>query len=428
MTDGPVPSCRTAPVPASTDTDRFHSLDALRAFALLLGVFFHAAESFAPGVETYWAIADSSTSPLLGVIRHACHSFRLELFFVMAGFFARLLYLRRGRREFIRNRLGRILVPLAVGWAVLYPLLVYLWLLGASVGGRLAQFGVPPDMVHVAPSLLTVGFFAKLQFLKTFDLTHLWFLHQLLVVYAVFLALRAVGIRWLDRDGHHLVRADRGMAALLATHWNVLLFALATIPMLLLMDSWGVDTPKSSLLPHGPTTLLFGFQFVLGWFLHRQPHLLEHSARGWWKPMLLGTAMVWPTGPGVEWLQHLGVDPARTAWVRLLHATLYSLMMWGLLLGFLGAFVRFRRTPGATWRYIADASYWIYIAHLPLVVWLQVKVGRWPLPWTVKYPLILAVAFPILFLSYKYLVRPTFIGQQLNGRRFPRRPTPATSP
>lgn len=63
-------------------------------------------------------------------------------------------------------------------------------------------------------------------------------------------------------------------------------------------------------------------------------------------------------------------------------------------------------------------SHWIYIAHLPLVVWLQVQIGRWPQHWTVKYRLILAITMPVLLLSYKYLVRSTFIGQQLNGRKY----------
>jgi len=37
------------------------------------------------------------------------------------------------------------------------------------------------------------------------------------------------------------------------------------------------------------------------------------------------------------------------------------------------------------------------------------------------------VAFPLLFLSYHYLVRSTFISQQLNGRRFPFHPIPDLS-
>ena len=94
-------------------------------------------------------------------------------------------------------------------------------------------------------------------------------------------------------------------------------------------------------------------------------------------------------------------------------------MMWGFVLGFLGLFVRFRRAANARWRYIADSSYWIYLVHLPVVVALQILVAQWPAHWTLKYPLIVAAAVPLLFLSYHYLVRSTFIGAQLNGRRYP---------
>lgn len=57
---------------------------------------------------------------------------------------------------------------------------------------------------------------------------------------------------------------------------------------------------------------------------------------------------------------------------------------------------------------------------MPLVMALQVVVRNWPVHWALKYPLILAVALPILFLSYHYLVRSTWIGKMLNGRRYPR--------
>ena len=59
---------------------------------------------------------------------------------------------------------------------------------------------------------------------------------------------------------------------------------------------------------------------------------------------------------------------------------------------------------------------------LPVVAAFQVWVGHWPLHWSVKYPFILVASFAVLFLSYHYLVRPTFIGKLLNGRRYPRKP------
>jgi peptidoglycan/LPS O-acetylase OafA/YrhL len=188
------------------------------------------------------------------------------------------------------------------------------------------------------------------------------------------------------------------------------------------MDGWDVDTPKSSLLPHLPTTMLYGLFFGLGWLLHRQPRLLAEFARDWRVPMVVGLLTVLPASSVVGWLRELGFPPGSTPWVRWVYSSLYALMMWGLVLGFLGLFIRFFHAESPAWRYVADSSYWIYLVHLPLVVWLQILVARWPVHWTVKWPLIIAAAAPILFLSYHYFVRFTFIGVQLNGRKYPRHP------
>lgn len=406
---------------ATSPSERFHSLDALRAFALLLGVVFHAAESFEPGVDAYWAIMDRSTSTALAVFRHACHSFRLEIFFLLAGFFAHLVYHRRGSRKFVRNRAGRILVPLAVGWAILYPLLVCIRLWGASVSGRLGQMGVPAEATHLPLWQLTLGFFLSRGLVQRFDLTHLWFLHQLLVLYGAALLLRALWRGICDPQGSKTAWLDRALATVCASRFNTLLLVVPSIPMLMLMDSWGVDTPKGSLLPHLPTTLLFGFLFAVGWGLHRQPALLENLSRRWIINLVLGCVLVGPTRFGVVWLRAAGVAPESLPGIRWLHSALYALMMWAFVLGFLGLFVRWCRNPSSRWRYVADSSYWIYLVHLPLVVWLQVRFGLSPLHWTIKFTLINAIAFPLLFVSYHYLVRSTFIGAQLNGRKYPLR-------
>lgn len=412
------PDSGTGAEPAVCAGERFHSLDALRAFALLLGVVFHAAESFEPGID-YWAIADRCPSLVLSVFRHACHSFRLEIFFLIAGFFARLVYYRRGAREFVRNRTGRILVPLVVGWVILYPLLVYLWLMGASVEGRLAEFGVPGEMTGLPLWQLTIGFFVQLGFVERFDLTHLWFLHQLLVLYVLMLGGLALWRRLGQRGTVWLAGIDGGVAGLCRSGWSAALFAAATVPVLMSMRSWDVDTPKESLWPSIPATVLFGLFFATGWLLHRQTLLLEQFGRFWRCNLVLGGLMVLPTRFGVDLWRELGWGGSALFWVRLVHSALYGLMMWGFVLGFLGLFVRFCRKRSAGWRYVADSSYWIYLAHLPLVVWLQVQMGPSPLPWILKYPLLNLAAFPVLFLSYHYLVRSTFIGAQLNGRTHP---------
>src|SRR5690606_32952687 len=47
----------------------------------------------------------------------------------------------------------------------------------------------------------------------------------------------------------------------------------------------------------------------------------------------------------------------------------------------------------------------------------QVWVGHWPLHWSLKFPLVLGTSLALLLASYHWLVRPTLIGQLLNGRR-----------
>src|SRR5580698_6701745 len=108
-----------------TTTDRFHALDAVRGFALLTGIVLHTTMSFFMPVPT----SDSSQSSALAVLFFAIHTFRMTLFFIIAGFFARLLLERRGVTGFIKNRTARIAGPMLVGWVILAPLItgVMIW-------------------------------------------------------------------------------------------------------------------------------------------------------------------------------------------------------------------------------------------------------------------------------------------------------------
>ena len=98
----------------------------------------------------------------------------------------------------------------------------------------------------------------------------------------------------------------------------------------------------------------------------------------------------------------------------------YGVAIWFWSFAVIGLAMRYMSRGNEKVRYVADASYWIYLAHLPVVVSLQVLVGHLPWHWSVKFPLVLIVSFVVLFASYRYLVRATFIGWMLNGRKYPR--------
>jgi glucans biosynthesis protein C len=118
------------------------------------------------------------------------------------------------------------------------------------------------------------------------------------------------------------------------------------------------------------------------------------------------------------------MDCAGGSWVKenaltLKWATSFvtSLTMALSVIGWLGCFVRWYRRPSERIRYLADASSWIYLSHLPLVVALQIGFSQWKLPWWAQLPLVNVVAFAVLLSSYHWCVRFTGLGAWLNGRR-----------
>ena len=66
-------------------------------------------------------------------------------------------------------------------------------------------------------------------------------------------------------------------------------------------------------------------------------------------------------------------------------------------------------------RYISDSSYWLYLAHLPLVILVQWFVKDLPVPAMLNFVGIVVVVSGILLLTYEYLIRYTLIGSMLNG-------------
>lgn len=398
---------RPSPSPSAlATTERLHALDAVRGGALLLGIVFHATMSFLVGDEPMWLIVDERPSLTLTVVFFVLHIFRMTTFFLIAGFFAHLLFHRRGEGAFVRDRLRRIGVPLVVGWPILLASLVGCMIWGAWVmnGGELPP---PPPPDPDAPPL-------------AFPMTHLWFLYVLLWFYLATLLARRV-VERIDAAGELRARLDRLVVLIVGHPLGVLALAIPSFCGLIALSSWrpwfGIPTPDQSLLPNVGALCAFGSAFAFGWFLHRQVGMLVVLERRWPWHFALALAAT------IACLAQLGV----AADIELVgrdggtvgYAASYALAVWCWTLAIIGAALRYLANYSPVRRYLADASYWLYLVHLPIVVALQIVVSQWAWPWPIKFALILGVAFPIMLLTYRFWVRNTFIGAVLNGRRYP---------
>lgn len=94
---------------------------------------------------------------------------------------------------------------------------------------------------------------------------------------------------------------------------------------------------------------------------------------------------------------------------------------WVVTLGIMGLFGRYCSRLGYRAQWFSDSAYWMYLAHLPLVLALQIAVVRLGWPPSLKFLLVMAVVTALLLASYRWLVRYTWIGTLLNGPRKPRR-------
>ncbi|MCB9654914.1 MAG: acyltransferase [Deltaproteobacteria bacterium] len=357
---------------------RFEDLDALRAMAMILGIFFHAGLSFV-AKDIGWAATDVERSSLVDPLIWTSHGFRMHLFFLLAGFFARMIRERRGSWGFVRDRWRRIGRVFVVGSVTLSPAVMLAW-----VAGR-------PSPSQGADSLASA-------FIHAWVPAHLWFLAYLLWMYAIVLFARLGARAWRYFRGRHGAFAgdrgstedviDRLFAWMTTTSIGTLILVAATAMLAMatattssVTQSPGVfEGPERSFLPLPQPFLIYGLFFLAGWILHRRPELrCIWSRRARMHLVVAGTlavvsVVVFGDGVGSPWISSPWADVLRAAFA------------WTMTLGLTGAFsARFKRALwGRPW---AERAYLFYLLHLPIVLFLQrlLEHSRWPGGGVVKY-------------------------------------------
>ncbi|MBI2928418.1 MAG: acyltransferase family protein [Verrucomicrobia bacterium] len=363
--------------------ERLHALDALRAFAMLLGIVLHAGIAYAVVPLGPWP-KDAQRSLVFDVLLVAIHGFRMPLIFLIAGFFARLLYHRLGPRGFVPHRAQRILAPFVAGLVALVPL-VSATLVFAQNRSWEAVKGL------LQPRLFMRG-----------HTVHLWFLYYLLMLYALALVSVPLARRMIPE------RAVR-------SPWKSLALAIPTAALLWFGELWVDIGLPLDLMPMPRVLVYYGLFFGFGWWLHRQAHLLE-ALRDRVRGELIAAGPVFLVVLACGSFQ-AQVGHPHYRWFKLGCVTAFSLYTWLAVFGLLGLFLRHlnRRQPAI--RYLADSSYWLYLTHLPLVLWLQIWLTGYAWPIWLKFILVNGLTTGVLLLSYHFLVRYTFVGATLNGPR-----------
>ena len=368
------------PSPPNGGNQRRHHLDAIRVSAILLLIPYHAARYIQKGLGE-----DRAVDAAVWFV----HTWHMPLFFAISGFLAASGLRRSSVPSQVRSRLRRLGVPLIIGMLTVVPLANLFVIEAAALWPRTQQIPAKREMAlgHV------------------FNLTpqHLWFIAYLLVI-----SLLAIGI-WLAIQQHARVGAtiNRGFRTLMRSWWGLPALASLSAMILITKSGWVAGgTMSDSLIPVPTLLAYFSLFFVFGWLLSGQDDLLEVLKRGAWLRFAAGLTIAIPafalfydhtdfTGNVGSTGILVGVDQ-----IRPLGLFSVGLVCWLMLFGVWGLLARYVQSESRVLRYLADASFWIYLVHIPFLVAMQSSLANTHAEVALRYTLTVIGTLALAIGSY----------------------------
>lgn len=337
------PAAGTTAFPAG----RLFYLDAVRAFAMLFGIFVHGTTIANPYLDDM---------PLFAAIQSISDLFRVAVFFLVSGFFTNLVYQRNGLTSYLRTRGEILLVPLAASMIFIVP--ITNWMIHSWHNGYLPMaeyFSMGRDYFSERPNG-TIGN-------DTWAL-HIWFLFSL-VIYAALAPLLAkiIDSDWFGTTLDAYLERTAGW-----THWaNVLLFAIA-----LMLGRASYDLLFRHLADGTMwhwivrATLRYLPMFFLGMMAFTNRRFLASLSVLSIPGLLLFSFAYWA-------ISTLGADLPRHL-ERVLYWTIYGGLSMFTISAVIWFFKKYSDRPGRFLTFAVDSAYSFYLFHFTfiyLVAWFS---------------------------------------------------------
>jgi glucan biosynthesis protein C len=371
-----------APAAARAKAPRYVYLDVLRALAVLLLVLFHA---------TGFLILRGETTDFGRGFRYFVHVFHMPLFFVLSGFVLGLVTRRTGSRKQVISRVKRLGIPFAVAMVTVIPAIKLVGLFYTSL---------KPEAHRQAVHLTFGNVFST-------QPQHLWFLEYLLFI-SVGALLAWTLWRRSGQGGHHERLIGPAIALLL----------VGSIVPVVLDGGWEAAYQPDTMVPDLSLVVYYSCFFVVGWLISIDERFLRAMERRPAPRLALGFGLA-----GLSYViwhhQAQPLDDSLTM-TRVATVALSTVSAWILISGLWGLSARIFREVSARARFFADSSYWLYIVHLPILVFIESALARTSLPLLVRWTLAIVATVAICTISYGLFVRGRWLGRLLGDPAPPR--------
>ena len=371
---------------------------------MMLGLVLHSALTYNTiNHGEAWIIKDpESTNLFSDSVVFIIHFFRMPVFFLVAGFFGSMLFYEREPIRMIKNRISRIAYPFIVFSLILWPIIIFTFGYTESIFLKINN----PFEKALEPLSTISDFLPKTTF-------HLWFLYYLLLIT---LASVLLGLM-LKKSKKVTNRISSSFNCLIQKPILRILFFSGTLFILYVVLGTSMVEVSVYLIPDLNTFVFHFFFYIIGWILFKSKHNLDSLMRYDWLSLISAFIIASIQGLIIQnW-------DSETMMSQYLNSELIMLsnafIIWLFVFGITGLFIRYGSNHSKRMRYISDSSYWVYLIHLPLTVIIPALIWELPFHAIFKFIIVLVITTIICFLSYHYLVRNTFIGKFLNGRKYP---------
>lgn len=360
---------------------------------MLLGIVVHVTATYTSLGVFPQPIKDVHTNIVYDFIVLFIHAFRMPVFFVLSGFFTALLYSKKGLQKTMQNRINRIVLPFIASMILIAPLVKMLILYYA----KNMSWGDIWDSVKNLTIYLNI---------KT---GHLWFLYYLTMIFAICHVLKMTKLVILVNI---LSQIKKNISLDSKNAYKTILFFTILSSFFILPQQQGLIDTSLGFIPDMLILLTYLVYFVFGYILFSFKENLSDIFSHWKIHLLLASIIVF-----LYFFTFLYAHNKPSVFSIGLASFLCTLLSWLMIFGLFGLFLDKLNQASKTFSFISKSSYWIYITHLPLTIFLCGFFANYALPHFVKCSLIIAITYISLISSYKLCVEHTFIGQFLNGKK-----------
>ncbi|MFZ4832776.1 glucans biosynthesis protein MdoC [Rouxiella sp. Mn2063] len=141
-------------------------LDSIRAYLMLLGIPFHISLIYS---SHEWAVNSAVPSDGLTIFNDVIHAFRMQVFFVISGYFSYMLYERYEPVAWLKVRLERVAIPLVAA----FPLIT------------VPQYYLLRNYTNKFSNWSSMDLYQKINITVWELVSHLWFLLTLVILTSI---------------------------------------------------------------------------------------------------------------------------------------------------------------------------------------------------------------------------------------------------